>query len=210
MRGARRRRPSGGANALSASKLHTVYSTEQVRRRVRELAKQINRDYLGKSLHLVGIMDNCFLFMADLIRLLKVPLFCHFVRPQVQDVSPGGVPLREIKYTPPVDAEGKDILLLDGILQSGVTLDHLYRYILGQNPASVRTAVLIEKTDERKVGVPTDYVGFRTAGKFLVGYGLGYQDEYRNLPYVAAMDWAADGVRPERGFPASNEEPAGG
>lgn len=184
---ARRRRPSAGANALAANKLRTVYSMVQLRRRVRELAKQINRDYQGKSLHLVGIMDNCFLFMGDLIRLLKVPLFCSFVRPQVQDVSPGGVPLREIKYTPPVDAAGKDILLLDGILQSGVTLDHLYRYILGQNPASLRTAILIEKTDERKVAVSTDYVGFRTAGKFLVGYGLGYREEYRNLPYVAAL-----------------------
>ncbi len=184
---ARRRRPSAGANALAANKLRTVFSAVQLRRRVRELAKQINRDYQGKSLHLVGIMDNCFLFMGDLIRLLKVPLLCSFVRPQVQDVSPGGVPLREIKYTPPVDAAGKDILLLDGILQSGVTLDHLYRYILGQNPASVRTALLVEKTDERKVAVATDYVGFRTAGKFLVGYGLGYQEKYRNLPYVAAL-----------------------
>jgi hypoxanthine phosphoribosyltransferase len=86
-----------------------------------------------------------------------------------------------------IGAAGKDILLLDGILQSGVTLDHLYRYILGQNPASVRTALLVEKTDERKVAVATDYVGFRTAGKFLVGYGLGYQEKYRNLPYVAAL-----------------------
>ncbi len=79
------------------------------------------------------------------------------------------------------------MLLLDGILQSGLTLDHLYRYILGQNPASVRTATLVEKTDERKVDVATDYVVFKSTAKFLVGYGLGYQEKYRNLPYVASV-----------------------
>jgi hypoxanthine phosphoribosyltransferase len=151
------------------------------------MAKQINRDYQGKTLHVVGIMENCYLFMGDLIRSLTVPVICYFVRPEVYDTAPGGVPMREIKYTPPVDAVGKDVLLVDGILQSGLTLDHLYRYILGQNPSSVRTATLIEKTDERKVAVPTDYVGFKIAGKFLAGYGLAYQGKYRNLPYVAGV-----------------------
>ncbi len=184
---ARKRDSSRVAKAPAGDTLRTVYTAQQLQKRVRELAKQINHDYRGKTLHVVGILENCFLFMADLIRSLKVPVICYFVRPEVYDTAPGGVPMHEIKYTPRVDAAGKDILLVDGILQSGLTLDHLYRYILGQNPSSVRTATLIEKTDERKVAVPTDYVGFKVAGKFLVGYGLGYQDKYRNLPCVATV-----------------------
>jgi len=185
---ASRRQPSTKLpKAVADSKLRTVYTEKQIQKRVRELAEQINRAYQGKTLHVVGILENCFLFMADLVRALKVPVICHFLKAEIHDSSPGGHALREIMYTPRVEAAGKDILLVDGILQSGVTLDHLYRYVLGQKPSSVRTATLIEKTDERKVDVPTDYVGFKASGKFLVGYGLGYQEKYRNLPRVAML-----------------------
>lgn len=184
---ARKRRSAKAAKAPGGNNLRTVFSTKQIQKRVLSLAEQINRDYRGKTLHVVGILENCFLFMADLVRALKVPVVCHFMKAEIHDTSAGGVALREIMYTPPVHAAGKDILLVDGILQSGVTLDHLYRYMLGQNANSVRTATLIEKTDERKVDVATDYVGFRTTAGFLVGYGLGYQEKYRNLPHVASM-----------------------
>lgn len=172
---------------LPASGLRVVFTEKQIQKRVRELAEQMNRHYKGKTLHVVGILENCFLFMSDLVRGLKIPVICHFIKAQMHDSSSGGVAVREIMYTPKVEATGRDVLLVDGILQSGVTLDHLYRYMLGQNPASVATATLIEKTDERKVDVPTDYVGFKTTEKFLVGYGLAYQDRYRNLPYVARL-----------------------
>lgn len=182
-----KRRTSKAARAQSGNGLKTVFSAKQIEKRVQALAEQINRDYRGRTVHVVGVLENCFLFMADLVRALKIPVVCHFIKAEIHDTSTGGVALREIMYTPPVDAAGKDILLVDGILQSGVTLDHLYRYILGQNANSVRTATLIEKTDERKVDVATDYVGFKTTAGFLVGYGLGYREKYRNLPRVASM-----------------------
>jgi hypoxanthine phosphoribosyltransferase len=90
-------------------------------------------------------------------------------------------------YTPKVEAAGRHVLLVDGILQSGLTLDHLYSYVLAQNPSSVRTVSLIEKSGERKVDVSTDYVGFKSKEEYLVGYGLGYQQKYRNLPFVARL-----------------------
>ncbi len=167
--------------------LRIVYTAKQVQERVQKLADKINHDYPGRTLHVVGILENCFVFMADLVRQLKMPVICHFIKAEVHDTSTGTLALREIMYTPRVEATGRDVLLVDGILQSGLTLDHLYRYILGQNPASVRTATLVEKTDERKVEVATDYVGFKSTAKFLVGYGLGYQEKYRNLPYVARV-----------------------
>ena len=167
--------------------VQVLYSDTQIRKRVRELARQIDRDYRGKVLHVVGILEQCFVFMADLTRALKVPVICHFVRPEIRERSEGGLAFREIRYTPEIDARGKDVLLVDGILQSGATLDHLVRSMLAQSPASVRTACLIEKTAERKVDVITDYVGFNTPAKFVVGYGLSYGGQSHNLPYVAQI-----------------------
>jgi hypoxanthine phosphoribosyltransferase len=183
----RKSRSKGVRRTRGDDDLRPVISAKQIQKRLRELASQINRDYRGKTLHVVGVLENSFVFTADLIRALKPPVYCYFVRADIRDTAQGGIATREITYTPRVEAAGKDILLVEGILQSGMTMDHLYRYLLGQNPTSVRTVSLVEKTDERKVDVPTDYVGFRATGKFLVGYGLGYQDRYKNLPYIATV-----------------------
>lgn len=173
------------SGAAAANGFRIVYTQAQIQKRVREMAARINHDYQGKTLLVVGILENCFLFMADLVRSLKVPTVCLFLKAEVRESKAGNAPVHEIMYTPRVDAKGKDILLVDGILQSGVTLDHLYRYMLGQNASSVRTASLVEKTNERKVDVPVDYVGFKNRGKFLLGYGLAFEGKYRNLPYIA-------------------------
>jgi hypoxanthine phosphoribosyltransferase len=173
--------------AAPAARLKVVFDEKEIRKRVRELAKQINRDYAGKTLHVVGILENCFVFMADLVRALTIPVVCSFVRSQVRDSDSGMVAMREIMYIPPVKAAGTDLLLVEGVLQSGITLDHLCRTLLAQQPASLRTATLIDKTDERRVDVPVDYAGFTISGRFLVGYGLGYQEQYRNLPYLARI-----------------------
>ena len=169
------------------ARLKIVVSEKDIRKRVRELAKQINRDYAGKTLHVLGILEDCFVFMADLVRALTVPVVCSFVRAQVRDSNSGMVAMREIMYIPPVDAAGKDLLLVEGVLQSGLTLDHLCRTLLAQQPASLRTVTLLDKAKERKTEVPVDYAGFRLSGRFLVGYGLGLQEQYRNLPFLARI-----------------------
>jgi hypoxanthine phosphoribosyltransferase len=168
-------------------RLKMIVDEKGIRKRVRELARQINRDYAGKTLHVVGILEDCFVFMADLVRALTVPVVCSFVRSQVRDSDSGLVAMREILYIPPVDAAGQDLLLVDGVLQSGITLDHLCRTLLAQQPASLRTAILIDKVDERKIDVPVDYAGFQHSGRFLVGYGLGYRSQFRNLPFLARV-----------------------
>ena len=188
---ATKRRSGGRAAAPADHMLRCVYSEKQIQKRVRELAKQINRDCRGKTLHVVGILENSFIFVADLVRALTIPVVCHFMKAEIHDASAGPTALREIMYTPKVEAAGCDVLLVDGILQTGVTLDHLYRYILDQSPDSVRTATLIEKSGQRKVDVSTDYVGFKSNEEFLVGYGLGYGEKYRNLPFVARLAKAA-------------------
>lgn len=167
--------------------LRVVFTQKQIEKRVHDLAAQVNRDFQGKTLHVIGILENCFLFMADLVREIKVPVICHFLKAETKDDSTGKVAVREIVYTPRVDVAGKDVLLVDGILQSGVTIDHLVRVMQVQQVSSINVAELIEKTEELKVDVATRYVGFKTQEKFLVGYGLGFQEKYRNLPYVASL-----------------------
>jgi len=172
--------------AFPGERLHVVFSPEQIRKRVDELAKQMNRDLKGKTVHVIGVLENCFMFMPDLVRRLKIPVICHFLKTDMSDGMSGNVAVRQIVFTPRIDVAGKDVLLVDGILQSGVTLDHLLRLMMGQGASSIRTAMLVQKVEDLKVDVATDYVGFKTKEKFLVGYGLGYQERYRNLPYIAS------------------------
>ena len=182
-----KKRPTTIRAAGSGVHLKIVVSEKDIRKRVRELAKQINRDYAGKTLHVVGILEDCFVFMADLVRALTIPVTCSFVRSQVRDSNSGLVAMREIMYIPPVEAAGKELLIVQGVLQSGITLDHLCRTLQAQQPASLRTATLLDKADERNTDVPVDYAGFQLSGRFLVGYGLGFRDQYRNLPFLARV-----------------------
>lgn len=184
---ARRAAAAKGGGIFGGDHLRVIFTEKQIKKRVGEMAKEVNRDLQGKTLHVIGILENCFLFMADLVRDLKVPVICHFLKAETTDTSSGAVALREIVYTPRVDVAGKDVLLVDGILQSGLTIDHLARVMQSQQANSVRIAELIEKTDEKKVDVATAYIGFKTQEKFLVGYGLGFQDKYRNLPHIATL-----------------------
>src|SRR5579864_8274122 len=114
----------------SAAKLKVIFTEQEIRKRVRELARQINRDYAGKTLHVVGILENCFVFMADLVRALTIPVVCSFVRSEMHDSDSGLVAMREIMYIPHIDVAGKDILLVEGVLQSGITLDHLCQTLM--------------------------------------------------------------------------------
>jgi hypoxanthine phosphoribosyltransferase len=174
--------------AIEGRAFRCVISQKQIKKRVGELARQIDRDYQGTTtLHVVGILEDSFIFVADLIRNLTIPVVCHFMNAVMHDTLTGPIAMREIKYSPEVDAKGRDVLLVNGILHSGVTLDYVYRYILGQSPTSVRTLSFIEISRARKVDVSTDYVGFTSKEGFLVGYGLGYGDKYRNLPFVARL-----------------------
>ena len=164
-----------------------IFSEEKIQQRVSEIGGQISNDYRQKTLHIVGILEDAFIFMADLVRAISCPVFCHFLKTEIHDVSEGRRSIREVIFTPRIEAKGKDILLVDGVLDSGVTLDYLMRHMENQNPASLRTAVLADKKHERKVEVPTDYVAFEVGKSFLVGYGLGYREQHRNLPYMGTL-----------------------
>jgi hypoxanthine phosphoribosyltransferase len=162
-----------------------VLSAEQIQKRVSELARQINTDYAGKTLHVLCVLPNGFMFGADLVRQLDIPVICTFVRPESKEMVQGGTEVMEIFFTPEEDVKGHDILIVEALVQSGITSEFLMRNIATRGAKSVKLAVLLDKQSERRVMLTPDYFGFLVESSFMVGYGLGAPDVGRNLPYVA-------------------------
>jgi hypoxanthine phosphoribosyltransferase len=168
------------------SGLATVYSPARISSQVARLGREISRAYRGRTVDVVVILESAFLFGADLIRRITSPVICHFVRNDVQDVQQGGYIRREIFFSLRPVLKGRDVLLVDIVLETGVTTEFLLRRLWEGDPRSLRLAVLLDKPQERRVDVKPDYFGFVAASKYLVGYGLpGDDGSLRNLPYLA-------------------------
>jgi hypoxanthine phosphoribosyltransferase len=156
------------SSAKSAS-----FSAGRIAKKVAELGRQITKDYGGRRIDAVVTLDRGFIFAADVLRNVKCPVICHFVREEVRDVEHGGVHRREVYFSARPDLKGRDVLVLDAVLESGVTQDFLLRRLGESSPRSLRLAVLLDKTAKRRVALEPDYFGFRTASKEMwVGYGL--------------------------------------
>ena len=132
---------------------------------------------------MVAVMENGFIFMADLVRELDIPVVCQFVKGEFNDEHPSTM---EIFYSPEVEVAGKDVLLVEALIQSGVTSEFLLRNLAGRGASSVKLAVLLDKQAARRVSLQPDYFGFLLNDSFVVGYGLGDVHSGRNLPYIAA------------------------
>ncbi len=161
-----------------------VVSSEQIQKRVRDIARQISDDYKGKTLTCIGVLENGFMFMADLVRALDVPILCGFIKAHFREPQQGDS--MEIYFSPEVDVKDHHVLLVEGVLQSGVTSEFLMRNILGRGAASVKLAVLLDRQSARRVMLQPDYFGFLIDDAFVFGYGLGAPHLGRNLPYIAS------------------------
>jgi hypoxanthine phosphoribosyltransferase len=165
-----------------------VYSPARLSARVAQMGRAISRDYAGRTVDVV-VLENAFVFAADLIRHISCPVVCHFVLSEMRDIHFGGFERREIFFIPEPHLAGCDVLLVDVVLQSGVTLDFLAKRLQQSRPRSFRVAVLLDRPQDRKVDLQPDYFGFKAASNYLVGYGLpGNGGLYRNLPYVGSPD----------------------
>jgi hypoxanthine phosphoribosyltransferase len=154
---------------------------------VRELGRQISDDYRGQGLIAVGILENSFVFMADLVRTLELPVVCTFIKPRYTQTNQGESALLEIFFSHEFDIRGKNILLVEGVVHSGVTAEFLMHDLRGRGAASVKLVTLLDRQSARRVQLQPDYFGFLVDDAFLCGYGLGSAElTERNLPYVAA------------------------
>lgn len=159
-------------------------TVEQIQNRVRELAAKISEDYEGKDLLVVGILKGAFMFFADIVRLIQVPIKIDFlvVSSYAKTETTGKIKvhldLRE-------DIKGADVLLIEDIVDTGITLNHIKDMLLARQPASLRICAFLDKKPRRRVDVPLDYIGFEIPDEYVVGYGLDYEDMFRNLPYIA-------------------------
>lgn len=173
------------------AELEPLYSPQQLAKCVRALGRAISRDYEGRTVDVVIMLENAFVFAADLLRCISGRVVCHFVRTEIRDVQFNGRDRREIYFGRPPHLENRDVLVVDAIVQSGLTQDYLLKRLQEGRPRSLRLAALFDKPGERRVNVKPDYFGFAAASKYLAGYGLaGSRGWYRNLPYV--------GVQPRR------------
>jgi hypoxanthine phosphoribosyltransferase len=159
-------------------------NVEQIQRKVKELAEVISDDYQGKDLLAVGILKGAFVFFSDLVRMIRTPLAVDFLiaSSYLKSDSSGEVKLH---YDIREEIADKDVLLVEDIVDTGVTLNYIRERILMKGPRSLKICTFLDKSGRREVQVPLDYVGFSIPNEFVVGYGLDYDNKFRNLPYIS-------------------------
>jgi hypoxanthine phosphoribosyltransferase len=161
-----------------------VFSPEVIQRRVEELAAQLARDYAGSAPLVLGVLKGCFIFMSDLVRRLDLPLEIDFVGLSsygAGDTSSGRV---QLTIPPSLPVQGRPVLVVEDIVDTGLTLSWLKEYLHRQGPSSVRFCVLVDKAERREIPFEAEYVGFHVPDGFLVGYGLDFDEHYRFLPGI--------------------------
>ena len=164
-----------------------LYSEDELRGRVRQMGEKISNDYQGKELILIGVLKGSVIFMADLLKEINIPCKMDFmaVSSYGNSTETSGVVriLKDLDF----EIQGKDILIVEDIIDSGVTLKYLMKYLSGRKPNSLEIVCLLNKPDRRKVDIDVKYLGYDVPDHFLVGYGLDYAEKYRNLPYVGIL-----------------------
>src|SRR5437899_13044802 len=180
--------PSDAPQKTQTGKLQVVIPAEQIQKRVRELARHISDDYKGKTVHALAVLENGFIFLADLVRAIEVPVICQFIKPRYRSQT-GGDPagIMEIFFSHELAIKGEHVLLVEGLVHSGVTTEFLVNDLRARGAASVKVITLLDRQSARRVPLQPDYFGFLVDDTFLCGYGLGSPEQTgRNLPYLAA------------------------
>ena len=165
-----------------------LVTAEDLQRRVAELGEQITRDYAGKRLLLVGVLKGAVFFLSDLMRYIEVPVEVDFMAVASYGSATDSSGVVRILKDLDVAIEDRDVLIVEDIVDSGLTLQYLLRNLGSRNPRTLEVCALLTKPERRKVELPTRYVGFEIPDRFVVGYGLDYAERHRNLPFVAVLE----------------------
>ncbi len=166
---------------------HILLTEEQLQEKITELAEQVARDYAGREVLLVGVLKGAVLFMSDFARALQLPTQMEFMAVSSYGSSTSSSGVVRILKDLDRDIAGRHVLVLEDIIDSGLTLSWLLKNLGGRQPASLEVCALLRKPDAVKVEVPVKYVGFDIPNEFVVGYGLDYAERYRDLPYIATL-----------------------
>ncbi|AEF94612.1 hypoxanthine phosphoribosyltransferase [Desulfotomaculum nigrificans CO-1-SRB] len=164
-----------------------LLSEEQIKERVYQLGQEITKDYQDKDILVVGILKGAMIFLADLVRNIEVPTFFDFMA--VSSYGAGTVSSGAVRILKDLDKsiEGKHVIIVEDIVDTGLTLQYLVENMKARGPASLKICTLLDKPSRRKVDVTVDYNGFSIPDEFVVGYGLDFNERYRNLPYIAVL-----------------------
>lgn len=168
--------------------LRCLLGRGQIRRRVRELAEQIERDYQGCQLVLLGTLKGSFVFLSDLMRRLRLPVEVDFVGVSSYGLGQESSGQVSVYHSPRLELRGRHVLLVEDIVDTGLTLEFLRRYLAERGPASLRVCALLQKERAARAGIQVDYLGFLIPDDFVVGYGLDAAERYRNLPDVCVLE----------------------
>jgi len=161
---------------------------DELAHRVRELGEEISRDYAGRPLLLVGVLKGAIFFLSDLMRHLEVDCEVDFMAVSSYGSSTDSSGVVRILKDLDASIEGRDVLIVEDIVDSGLTLAYLFRMLRARGPASLEVCALLTKPGRREIDMPIRYVGFEIPNRFAIGYGLDFAERYRNLPYVAVLD----------------------
>lgn len=164
-----------------------LFTEEQIKARVEELGKQISADFKGEDIVVIGLLKGCFMFIADLMRAIDTNVAVDFM--VVSSYGSGVVSSGEIKVRKDysIDIEGKNVLVIDDILDTGRTLAFVKDYLIVKSPKTIKLCTLLDKPERKTSKVEVDYVGFSVPDEFVVGYGLDYDEKYRNLPFIGIL-----------------------
>ena len=164
-----------------------LFTEEKIAERIAELGAELTKEYAGKTIMIIGVLKGCFMFLADLVRHIDLECEIRFLTASsygFSSVSSGKVNIEgDIDF----DVSGKEVIIVEDILDSGITITALRAFIAKHKPASLKVCTLLDKPERRQLPITADYTGFECPNEFVVGYGLDYAERYRNLPYVASL-----------------------
>ena len=170
--------------------MEILIGEQALEQRITDLAQEIRRDYGDRPVHFIAVLKGAFVFLADLVRRMDGPNSLDFIA--VSSYGSGATTSGEVRLLKDLDRsiEGRDVVIVEDIVDTGLTLSYLQEILLARNPKSLKTACLLSKPSRRKVDVTIEYIGFTIEDRFVVGYGLDYDERYRNLPYIGVVDGA--------------------
>lgn len=180
-----------------ADKITVLIPEEEVNAKIRELGEQISRDYEGKEVHLICILKGGVFFACELAKHISVPVSLDFMQVSSYGNATSSSGIVRIKKDLDDSMEGKEVMIVEDIIDSGRTLHYLIPVLKQRNPASIRLCALLNKPDRREAEVQIDYLGFDIPDEFVVGYGLDYAQKYRNLPFIGVVDPDVSEKEPE-------------